>query len=104
MSAFGMYVKFTVQSGQRAALVDVLLAAAEQGAAAPGCQLYVVNESVTEPDVVWVTEVWDSKAEHDAALTAPGAAELIQQALPLLAGPPEGIELRPAGGKGVAVD
>ncbi|MCP2165018.1 putative quinol monooxygenase [Goodfellowiella coeruleoviolacea] len=101
MSGFGLYVKFVARPGQRAALVDVLLTAAGQTGAVPGCQLYVVNESVTEPDVVWVTEVWDSQAEHDASLTAPGAAELIQQALPLLAGPPERVELRPAGGKGV---
>jgi hypothetical protein len=39
--------------------------------------------------------------EHDASLNLPGAAEAIQRALPLLASPPERIDVVPVGGKGL---
>ena len=66
-----------------------------------GCGLYVVNTSLSEPDVVWVTEMWDSEEEHRVSLSLPGMPELIQETLPLLAGPPEQIRLTPLGGKGL---
>lgn len=62
--------------------------------------MYIINTSPTEPDSVWVTEVWRSQEEHDASLTTPGAKEAIKQVLPLLAGTPEKIDVLPVGGKG----
>jgi quinol monooxygenase YgiN len=102
MSRVGLYVKFKTQPGQRDALVQLLLESARQMDSLPGCELYLVNTSPTEADVVWVTEVWSSMAEHEASLTLPGAAEGIKRALPLLAGPPEHIDVVPIGGKGLA--
>ncbi len=101
MSRVGLYVKFKTQPGRRDTFVEILLESARQMESLPGCRLYLVNTSPTEPDVVWVTEVWDSMAEHDASLNLPGAAEAIQRALPLLAGPPERIDVVPVGGKGL---
>ena len=66
----------------------------------PSCELYIINTSTTEPDRVWVTEVWRSQAEHDASLTIEGAQAAIKQVLPLLAGSPEKIDVLPVGGKG----
>ena len=100
MSAYGCYVKFTAQPGQRDTLVELLLSAAEGVKTAPGCELYLINISAVEPESVWVTEVWRSQQEHDASLNIEGARELIQQVLPLLAGRPERIDLVPIGGKG----
>lgn len=100
MSAYGCYVKFTTRPGQRDKLVEILLRAASFAEVAPGCEAYIVNVSPTEPDCIWVTEVWRSQQDHDASLTAEGAGEMIQQALPLLSGRPEKIELQPMGGKG----
>ena len=101
MSAYGCYVKFTAQPGQRDALVEHLLSAAALVEKAPGCQLYIINISPTEPESVWVTEVWRSQQEHDASLTIPGAQAAIKQVLPLLAGSPEKIDVIPVGGKGL---
>ena len=101
MSRVGLYVKFKMQPGQRDALLEMLLASAQQMESSPGCELYLVNTSPTEADVVWVTEVWSSMAAHDASLSLPGAAEAIKRALPLLAGPPERINVVPVGGKGL---
>lgn len=103
MSAYGCYVKFSAQPGQRDALVKYLLRAAAGVSTAAGCELYIVNTSPTEPESVWVTEVWRSQQEHDASLTTEGTQEAIKQILPLLAGSPEKIDILPVGGKGLTL-
>jgi len=103
MSAYGCYVKFTVRPGQRDALVEHLLRAAAGVRSVAGCEVYLINTSPTEPESVWVTEVWRSQQEHDASLTIEGAQEAIKQVLPLLAGSPEKIDVLPVGGKGLTL-
>ena len=100
MSKFGLSGKITAHSGQRDALVAVLLEAAALMQHVPGCELYIVNISATEPDAVWVTEVWSSPADHEASLTRDESKALINRGLPLIAGG-ERIELVPIGGKGL---
>ena len=102
MGRVGLYVKCTARPDQRDALVDQLLGAARLIDAAPGCELYLVNTSPAEPDTGWVTEVWSSIEAHDASLSVAGVREAIRRALPLLAGPPERIDVVPVGGKGIA--
>lgn len=103
MSIFGIYGKITVYPGQRDALVAVLLGAATLLQDDPCCELYVVNVSATEPDTIWVTEVWSSQADHEASLRRADIQALIQRGMPLIAGG-ERIEVVPVGGKGLAVD
>ena len=103
MSKFGLYSKITSHSGQRDALVAVLLEAATAIQHIPDCELYIVNVSATEPDVVWVTEVWSSSAAHEASLTRNETKALIKQGMPLIAGG-ERIEIIPIGGKGLPTD
>jgi quinol monooxygenase YgiN len=103
MSKFGLYGKIIAHSGQRDALVAVLLEAAALMQHVPGCELYIVNVSATEPDTVWVTEVWSNRADHEASLTRDESKALIERGLPLIAGG-ERIELVPIGGKGLPTD
>ncbi|HYL97797.1 MAG TPA: putative quinol monooxygenase [Blastocatellia bacterium] len=98
---FGMFGRVVAQPGQRDTLVQHLLKAAELVGNAPGCELYVVYTSLAEPDVVWVTEAWRSKADHDASLSLPGVRELIGKARPLIASVGEPIITTPVGGKGL---
>jgi quinol monooxygenase YgiN len=98
---FGMFGKVTAQPGQRDVLVQHLLTAAKLVGDAPGCELYVVYTSPAEPDVIWVTEAWRSKADHDASLSLPGVKELIAKARPLIAQMGEPIITTPVGGKGL---
>jgi quinol monooxygenase YgiN len=100
MSKFGLYGKITTQPGQRDALVAILLEAAATLPDAPGCELYIVNLSPTEPDAVWVTEVWESAEAHAASLTRPDIRAIIERGRPLIAGG-ERIEVTPIGGKGL---
>jgi quinol monooxygenase YgiN len=103
VSAYGSYVKFTAHAGQRDTLVQHMLEAAHGVESLPGCSIYLINTSPTEPDSIWVTEVWKSQQEHDASLQMPEVQAAIKQVLPLLARSPEKIDVVPVGGKGVAL-
>ena len=61
MPRVGRYVKMTAQPGRGEDLAQLMLRAAELVEEAPGCEFYVVNTAVHEPDVVWITEVWSSE-------------------------------------------
>ena|ERR1035437_4950586 len=98
---FGIYTKITAVSGKHQELLDMLLRAAKGMETVESCKAYIVNKSTTEPDVVWVTEIWDTKQSHDASLMDENARALISQALPLIAKSPEQIVLSPVGGKGL---
>lgn len=96
-----MHGRVVAQPGQRDALVQVLLDAAALVAKAPGCELYFVATSATEPDAVWVTEVWRSEEDHKGSLTTPGVKELITKGRPLIASFGESVRTVPVGGKGL---
>ena len=87
--------------GDGPALAAGLLKVAEGMRTAPGCQLYIVNRTPDEEDAVWVTEVWADEASSDAALNQDLGEAGLGAILPLLAGPPEFIELAPVGGPGL---
>ena len=103
MSGVGRYVKFTAQPGRGDEVAQLLLRATDSLRDVPGCELYVINRSRSEPDVVWVTELWLSQEALDASLeqlkTDEGKAQ-IAEVVALLAQPPELTELVPLGGVG----
>jgi len=51
--------------------------------------------------VIRVYEVWDHKSAHDSSLRDARVRALIAEAMPLLAGPPTGVELRVVGSHGL---
>jgi quinol monooxygenase YgiN len=87
--------------GKGSVLAGKLLAVAEGMRGAPGCELYVVNLSADEPDIVWVTEVWADEAASDRALSGDLGEAGIGEVIELLAGPPELVDLTPLGGPGL---
>jgi quinol monooxygenase YgiN len=103
VTAYGSYVKFTAQAGQRDTLVQHMLEAARGVQSLSACSIYLINISQTEPDSIWVTEVWQSQQEHDASLQMPEVQAAIKRVLPLLAHSPEKIDVMPVGGKGVTL-
>ncbi len=103
MSTFGLYGKISAKPGQRDALVAGLLEVAALMQHVPGCELYIVNVSASEQDVVWVTEIWRSASAHQASLTQEEIKALIKRNMPLIAGG-ERIELVPIADKGLATE
>ena len=58
-------------------------------------------KDVKDEDVVFVSEIWDTKEDHDNSLKIEGCTELISRAMPLVDGKPEGTSLEVIGGKGI---
>jgi quinol monooxygenase YgiN len=98
---FGMHGRMMAMPGKRAALVAQMMRAAELMRGVPGCLLYLVSTSASDPDDIWVTEIWRDEAAHGASLSMPGVRDLVKETMPLLAGAPEGTRFTPVGGKGL---
>jgi quinol monooxygenase YgiN len=102
MTKYGLHGKLQATAGNADKLAAILIKASELVATAKGCHLYVVGKDPTDENAVWVTEIWDSKEDHDNSLQVGGVKELIAQAMPLLDGRPEkGQELEILGGAGI---
>ena len=103
MAAVARYVKMKAQARKGDELATVMLRVADGLQATPGCELYVINRSLSEPDAVWVTELWLSQEALDASLEAlqtdDGKAQFAEVSA-LLDGAPERIDLEPLGGVG----
>lgn len=67
----------------------------------PGCLSYIVARDVADEDAIWVTEVWDSRASHEASLALPSVQQAIARGRPLIAGFGERFETIPVGGTGL---
>ncbi|GIP38367.1 monooxygenase [Paenibacillus sp. J31TS4] len=100
MNKYGLFVQFTTHPGQRDALAALLLEAAAAAQDIAECELYLVSVPESEPDCVYVTEVWSHKEAHDASLEAEETRASIQRAMPLIAGVASQT-LIPLGGKGL---
>lgn len=101
MTAIGRYAKVTAKPGQGDSLAAELLEVASGLQETAGCELYVINRSATDPDVVWVTELWRSQEELDAALESEEARARMPRVLELVQeGGFERIDLEPLGGVG----
>jgi quinol monooxygenase YgiN len=98
--SYGYLGSMRTQPGRAAEFAEILTSGADL-LKSIGCQLYVVGLSDTDPDMVWVSEVWDSKQEHDASLQLPEVKEAIAKAMPLLTGEFTRQELTIVGGLGV---
>ena len=96
---YGLIGKMLATPGNRDALATILL---EGIAGMPGCLSYIVAQDPTNPDALWVTEVWASQAEHQASLSLPSVRAAITQARPIIAGFGERFETTPLGGQGLA--
>ena len=103
MNKYGLHGKLRATAGNGDQLAAILLKASKLVATAPGCHLYLISRDQDDPQAVWVTEVWDSKEDHDNSLNVEGVRELIAQAMPILDGlPQKGQELDVLGGTGIS--
>ena len=95
---YGLIGKMLAAPGQREALLAIML---EGNEAMPGCLSYIIARDPTSEDGLWITEVWDSPANHAASLQLPSVQALIAKARPIIAGFGERFETEPLGGIGL---
>jgi quinol monooxygenase YgiN len=79
---YGLIGKFRALRGKRDALISAML---DDDTPIPGCISFVVAQDPADPDVVWITEVWDSQESHTASLKMPSVKASIERAMPLIA-------------------
>jgi quinol monooxygenase YgiN len=96
---FGLIGKVTVVAGQRDVFAALLL---EAGQSMPGCLSYVVATDPADADALWITEVWDSQASHQASLSLPAVQAAIAKGRPMIAGFSNRVETVPIGGIGLS--
>jgi quinol monooxygenase YgiN len=94
---YGLIGQIEVVEGQRAELAKLLTV----GGSMPGCLSYVVANDREDPNVLWVTEVWESAEAHLASLALPAVQAAIAMGRPLIAGFGTRIETDPLGGIGL---
>ena len=99
MTQIARYGKAKAREGRGQELAQLLLAAADDLDSDPGCQLYLINRQASEPDLIWVTELWRSQADLDASLERIRGSEGVAAAMALVEDW-EMVELEPLGGKG----
>ena len=99
---YAMVGKMFTQTGKRDAFVQILLRAAQIVGQLPGCRLYAVTEDLADETCIWVMEIWKDKDTHDQSLKDERVRALIAEARPLMAGAPQGSELKVVGGHGVS--
>lgn len=95
---YGLIGKIDAVDGRRDELTAVLLEGLRN---MEGCLSYVVADDPTDPNGIWVTEVWDSQASHQASLKLPSVQEAIARGRPMIAGFSQRTETTPLGGVGL---
>jgi len=79
---WGMIARISLVPGKR----DDMVALLKQSAAKmPGCLSYIVANDASDENTLWVTEVWESQADHDASLSLRQVQDAIPRAKPLVA-------------------
>lgn len=97
-----LHGKLTAKAAHSKELADILINASRLVEKTKGCKLYAIGKDLNEPNSVYITEIWDSKEDHDQSLKQEGVRELIMKAMPILDGPPsKGQELEILGGAGI---
>ncbi|MEX1192644.1 MAG: antibiotic biosynthesis monooxygenase [Brumimicrobium sp.] len=99
MNKYLLHGKLTAKPGHREALANILIEASRLVTAVEGCKLYVVGLDHNDMHSVFVTEIWDSKEDHDNSLKIEEVRKLIMKAMPILDGQPtKGQEIEILGG------
>jgi quinol monooxygenase YgiN len=100
MERMARIVTFTAAPGRADELAARLTTIAERMDRVEGCLLYLVHRNPAEPDQVWVTELWRSADDVEAALEVARQGDEIGEVMAMIAGPPERTDLAPVGGLG----
>lgn len=104
MSNIAVLVKLTAVSGKRDEVAEALAAMLPAVEGEAGTILYILNEDLANPDVLWMYEYYADQAALDEHSSSPAMAELIGAfSSDVLAEPPELILVNPIKAKGVSI-
>jgi quinol monooxygenase YgiN len=95
---YGLIGKITTVPGKRDEFAAILL---EGTGGMPGCLSYVIATDPSDADGLWITEVWDNQASHQASLALPSVKAAIARGRALIAGFSNRVETVPLGGIGI---
>ena len=95
---YGLIGKMIAQPGQREALLAIL---SGQVGPMPGCLSYVIAKDPADANALWITEVWEDTASHQASLGLPQVKAAIHQARPLIERFDNRVETEPVAGMGI---
>lgn len=99
MERFSVSGKLVAKDGKGKELLSYLLEAAKEMEKVENCYCYIVGINETEPDSVYVYEVWENKDAHHASLNIPVFRNLIVKAKPIIRDMKSYPELTIVGGK-----
>jgi quinol monooxygenase YgiN len=95
---YGLISQMVATEGKRDELIEILLGSVS---GMPGCLSYVVSKDASDPNALWITEVWESKEKHQASLSLPAVQVAMGEGRPLIAGMGTRAETVPVGGHGI---
>ena len=78
---YGLISKLSVEPDKRDEMIAILK---ESAADMPGCRSYVVAKDASGENAIWITEVWDTKAAHDASLALPAVRKAMARGQTLI--------------------
>ncbi|GHA18010.1 hypothetical protein GCM10008090_29680 [Arenicella chitinivorans] len=81
---FGMQAVLTASPGKGSELAAIMLRASNVVSTMEGCELYVVQQSLTDENQILVTELWSSKNDHQNSLANEKIQALIGEAKPII--------------------
>lgn len=85
-SKFGVHAMMMAIDNKGGPLAALILQAANLAKSLPGNELYLVQRSLEDPDLIFITEVWTSQKAHQDSLNNPKILSIIEQARPLIEG------------------
>jgi len=80
---FMLHGRLGAKPGKQDQLLEILTEN-EQSDPMPGCRLYVVAMDETDPDGIWVTEIWESETAHKGSLQLDAVKDRIARAMPFI--------------------
>ena len=98
---YGLIGRITAVSGRREELIAIL---APSEGSLPGCLSYIVARDPKNPDVLYVTEAWETREAHAASLMLAEVRAAIAKGRPMIAAFETIAETEPVGGVGLGSD
>ena len=86
MAKYAQWTTLTASPGQRDELAGRALEMAGLARSAPGCETFAVCISPSEPTVVWLFELFETRQSHDALAALEQTLEIAGRTMTLLAG------------------